>query len=171
MTGDGTFLLPYLEMGKVVEYDKAFNVIWEVESKRPWSCQKLHNGNVLITDETELMIKEVDRNGKIVWSVSPKELPREYVQAEVFNRPGAAPNAPAGATSEPIGWQSCVRLENGNTVLCSQGAFGMCPQFIEITPQMEVVWALKNWQDLGPATTIQVLSDPGIPENPGDCQR
>ncbi len=171
LTADNTFILPYLAMGKVVEYDMDFNEIWSVKSERPWSAFKLHNGNVLITDENELAVKEVDRDGKVVWSVSAYELPSEIVTPGVFDRPGSAPDAPPDATSEPIGWQSCVRLANGNTVLCSQGNFGLLPQFIEIDKDKKVVWTLKNWKDLGPATTIQVLNEPGIPENPGECER
>ncbi|MBR3305101.1 MAG: hypothetical protein IKR03_01615 [Clostridia bacterium] len=171
LTKDNTFLVSYLQMGKVVEYDMDFNLIREIKSSRPWSAQKLLNGNILITDENELAVKEIDINGDIVWSVRAEELPDRYVKAEIFERPGAAPDAAPGTKSEPIGWQSCVRLANGNTVLCSQGNFGLAPQFIEITKEKEIVWALKNWKDLGPATSIQILSDPGIPENPGECQR
>jgi hypothetical protein len=42
---------------------------------------------------------------------------------------------------------------------------------VEVTPDKKVVWVLEDWKTLGPATAIQVLDDPGIPENPGDCQR
>jgi hypothetical protein len=34
-----------------------------------------------------------------------------------------------------------------------------------------VVWALKDWKDLGPATAVQILDDAGVPEVPGDLQR
>jgi hypothetical protein len=39
---------------------------------------------------------------------------------------------------------------------------------IEVTPEKKVVWALRSWTppaDLGPATVIQLLDEPGIPEN------
>lgn len=42
---------------------------------------------------------------------------------------------------------------------------------VEVTPDKKVVWALKDWKDLGPASAIQVLDDPGLPERPGDLQR
>ena len=171
MTADGTFLLSYLELGKVVEYDRDFRVLWEVKSTRPWSAQKLHNGHILVTDEAELKIKEYDADGRIVWELGPKDLPEKYAQTTIFDRPASGPDGPSGLDVEAVGWQSCVRLANGNTVLCSQGSMGRYPQFTEVTPEKEVVWALKNFRDLGPATSIQVLSDPGIPEKPGDCQR
>jgi hypothetical protein len=34
-----------------------------------------------------------------------------------------------------------------------------------------VVWALKDWKNFGPATAIQILSEPGVPERPGDLER
>jgi len=42
---------------------------------------------------------------------------------------------------------------------------------VEIAPDKKVVWALRDWKNLGQATAIQVLDDPGIPEIPGDLQR
>ena len=45
-------------------------------------------------------------------------------------------------------------------------------QILEVTPDKKVVWALRQWKDpnLGPASSIQLLDEPGIPEN-GDLQR
>jgi hypothetical protein len=43
----------------------------------------------------------------------------------------------------------------------------------EVTPEKKVVWALRSWDSpaaLGPATVIQLLDEPGVPEN-GDLQR
>lgn len=171
MTEEGNFLICYLELGKVVEFDKDFCVLRTIVSPRPWSAQKLHNGNILVTDETELKVKEYAPDGSIVWELSGADLPPELAQTKIFDRPGLGENGPSGLDVEEIGWQSCVRLANGNTVLCSQGALGRLPQFTEVTPGKEVVWALRNFRDLGPATSIQVLSDPGVPEEPGSCQR
>jgi hypothetical protein len=44
---------------------------------------------------------------------------------------------------------------------------------LEVTPDKKVVWALRSWTgdaDLGPASSIQLLDEPGIPEN-GEQQR
>jgi len=41
-------------------------------------------------------------------------------------------------------------------------------QAVEVTPDKKVVWALSSWrepQNLGPATTLQFLDQPGAPEN------
>ncbi|MCR4859092.1 MAG: hypothetical protein K5910_00330 [Bacteroidales bacterium] len=66
---------------------------------------------------------------------------------------------------------TAVRLQNGNTILCARGAGGTGAQLVEVTPDKQVVWALKDWQNLGPATAIQILSEPGRSENPGDFGR
>jgi hypothetical protein len=33
-----------------------------------------------------------------------------------------------------------------------------------------VVWVLQDWQDLGPATAVQMLDEPGKPEKPSESQ-
>jgi hypothetical protein len=150
MTAKGTFLAPFLEMGKVVEYDRNFNEIWSYAIRSPWAAIRLHNGNTLITDEKDELTREVNPKGETVWEFKLSELPPGIV----FH-----------------GSQSCVRLANGNTVLCSRGDSGKGCQLVEITPDKKVVWAMYDWNDFGPATAVQVLDDPGIPENPGDLQR
>ena len=150
MTAQGTYLVPFLQMDKVVEYDKEFKEIWSYKIKGPWAAIRLHNGNTLITSERDALTREVNPKGETVWEIKLSELP---VDARLADS------------------QSCVRLANGNTILCSRGNGGKRPQLVEVTPDKKVVWVLKDWKDLGPATAIQVLSDPGIPENPGDLQR
>jgi hypothetical protein len=72
--------------------------------------------------------------------------------------------------------QGLQRLRNGNTVISNWCANGIkkaadwpgSVQFIEVTPSKEIVWALSSWTapaDFGPATTIQLLDEPGVPEN------
>jgi hypothetical protein len=151
MTANGTYLLPFLQLDKVVEYDKDFKEIWSHHIPTPWAAIRLHNGNTLITDERETLTREVNSKGETVWEFNlSKDLP-----------PGI----------EFFDSQSCVRLNNGNTVLCSRGKGGRGCQLIEVTPDKKVVWALKDWTNLGPATAVQLLEDPGIPEQPGDLQR
>lgn len=150
MTKEGNFLLPYLDMHKVVEYDKDFNVVWQFNTERPWCATRLFNGNTLITDETEGKVKEVDKDEKLVWEYSLDEIPEEY---------------------KLNGSQSCFRISNGNTIICSLGGLGTHPQLLEVTPDKKVVWCIKDWKNLGPATSIQILTEPGIPEIPGGCMR
>ena len=150
ITANGTYLAPFLTMGKVVEYDKAFNEVWSYAIPSPWAAVRLHNGNTLITDEKDELTREVNPKGETVWEFKLSELPPGIV----FH-----------------GSQSCARLANGNTVICSRGDGGKGCQLVEITPDKRVVSAMYDWKDFGPATAVQVLDDPGIPENPGEVQR
>ncbi len=150
ITDKGTFLIPFLSLHKVVEYDRDLNIIWSYNIKSPWAAVRLKNGNTLITGEQDKLTREVNHNGETVWEIKLADLPEEYRLDDC---------------------QSCVRLANGNTILCSRGNGGMSPQLVEVTPDKEVVWVINDWKNFGPATAVQILSDPGIPENPGDCQR
>lgn len=148
-TARGTYLIPYLNMNKVVEYDKNFNEIWSCQIKSPWAAVRLKNGNTLITDESDKLTIEVDPKGRTVWQLKPDDLPREY---------------------RFINTQTCTRLANGNTIICSRGNNGAGPQLVEVTPEKKVAWVLYDFATLGPATAVQILDDPGIPENPGESE-
>ena len=55
-------------------------------------------------------------------------------------------------------------LSNGNIL------FSRLQYVAEVTPEKKVVWVLEDWADLGPATAVQILDDPGVPENPGESE-
>jgi hypothetical protein len=148
-TAQGTYLVPFLSMDKVVEYDKDFNEVWSYNIPKPWAAIRLKNGNTLITDETDVETREVNPKGETVWSIKPTDLPEPYRYSNA---------------------QSATRLENGNTVICSRGGTNQGPQLVEVTPDKKVVWVLQDWIDFGPATAVQILDEPGIPEHPGDSQ-
>ena len=156
-TKDGTFLAAHLDNDKVVEYDAAGKAIWSFAIKGPWSATRLKNGNTLIASFHSTVV-EVNKQGEIVWQFSEKDIP-DY-KCFIF--------------------QEASRLANGNTVICN-----WCPvdikdpkkwpgsvQVLEVTPEKKVVWALSEWKnpDLGPASSIQLLDEPGVAEN-GDLQR
>jgi len=156
LTSAGTYLLSYLKLGQVVECDREFNEIWRYEIPTPWSAIRLRNGNTLIVDEHDRLVREVSPEKKTVWEFGPADLP-------------------SGVTFRNI--QTAERLANGNTVIFSstggakrEDKLGLI-QCIEVTPDKKAVWILQDWKNLGPATTAQFLDQPGIPENPGDAQR
>ena len=149
-TAQGTYLVPFLNMGKIIEYDKDFNEVWSYTIKSPWAAIRLKNGNTLITDESDKLTIEVNPKGETVWQLKPAEL---------------------AAECRYVNTQTCTRLANGNTIICSRGGKGgSSPQLVEVSPDKKVVWALQDFDDLGPATAVQILDDPGIPENPGDSE-
>lgn len=149
MTEKGTYLVPFLTMKQVVEYDKDFNEIWRYDISTPWAAIRLKNGNTLITDEKDILTREVNPAKEIVWELRPTDLPEKY---------------------RFINTQSATRLANGNTIICSRGGNGKGPQLVEVTPDKKVVWVLWNWKTLGPATAVQILDDPGYPEIPGQSE-
>jgi hypothetical protein len=156
MTAAGTFLVPFLKLHQVVEYNRDLREVWRYEIPTPWAAIRLHNGNTLITDEREKLVREVSPAGKTVWEFTPADLPPDITFRNI---------------------QTAERLANGHTVIFSStgGAKredkpGLI-QCIEVTPDKKVVWALQDWKNLGPATTAQFLDQPGIPEQPGSMER
>jgi hypothetical protein len=149
-TPQGTYLLSYLNSGNVVEYGKDFGRIWSYSIRSPWAAIRLKNGNSLITDERDSLTREVNPKGETVWEFKNTDLPEafQFVQAP----------------------QSCTRLANGNTIFTSRGGGGKGPQLVEVAPDKKVAWVLQDWKDLGDATAVQILDDPGLPEIPGESQ-
>jgi hypothetical protein len=145
-TPQGTYLVSFLSMNKVVEYDKHFSEVWSYDVPTPWAAIRLKNGNTLITDEKDVLTREVNVKKETVWEVSKADIPAEYWYGNS---------------------QTATRLANGNTILCSRGGDKHGPQLVEVTPDKKVVWVLQDWKDFGPATAVQVLDEPGIPEQPG----
>jgi hypothetical protein len=158
LTKDGTYLAAHLDDNKVVEYDADGKTVWSFATPGgPWDAVRLKNGNTLISSFHNT-VQEVNKQGEVVWQLSQKDIP-EY-KCFIF--------------------QEVNRLDNGNTVICN-----WCPsdlkdpktwpgsvQVLEVTPEKKVVWAMSEWKnpDLGPASSIQLLDEPGVAEN-GDLQR
>jgi hypothetical protein len=156
MTAKGTYLLPFLKLNKVVEYDKNFDAIWTYEIATPWAAVRLHNGNTLITDEHDKLVREVSPKYETVWEFKQTDLPDDVVLHNL---------------------QTAERLANGNTVIFSSTGGtkreerASIIQALEVTSDKKLVWVLQDWKNLGPATTAQFLDQPGIPEKPGSLQR
>lgn len=156
ITAKGTYLVPFLRMSQVVEYDKHFNPIWTYKIPTPWAAVRLHNGNTLITDEHDKLVREVNPQQETVWEFSQKDLPASVVLHNL---------------------QTADRLANGDTVIFSSTGGAKREdrpnliQAVEVTRAKKLVWVLQDWKNLGPATTAQFLDQPGKPEKPGDLQR
>jgi PQQ-like domain len=159
MTKAGTFLVAHHDQEKVVEYDATGKEIWSVAAHIPWDAVRLHNGNTLISSH-DAYVREVNPKGETVWEFTQKDAP----DIALWTLPEAN------------------RLENGNTLISNWCPVGVVDakgakaiskwastvQLLEVTPDKRVVWALRSWTppaDLGPATIIQLLDQPGSPEN------
>jgi len=156
MTNAGSYLLAHLNMGKVIEYDKDWNVIWSVDAPSTWLAIRLKNGNTLISGNQHGYVREVNPKGEIVWEINKDDLP--------------------GFPLYTV--QGLNRLANGNTVISNWGGslrkedWDKVVQVIEVTPGKKVVWALHQWNDpdLGPSSNIQLLDEKGKAEK-GELQR
>jgi hypothetical protein len=157
-TKDGTFLIAQMDMNKVNEYDTTGKLIWSVDSPSPWAAVRLKSGNTLISGNGNGFVREVDKQGNIVW---------EYSRAD----------APAWLKIYTV--QAADRLDNGNTII-SNWIGGGAPddekkksiQFFEVTPGKKIVWALSQWDNpnLNNATAIQLLDNNLLPAK-NDTQR
>jgi hypothetical protein len=154
MMESGNLLVPHLTEGKVVEYDLKGNVIRTIADRSPWQAVPLTNGNILISGDWNRYVREVDPKGDTVW---------QFTQAD-------APGYTLG------NFQTADRLANGNTIITCWVAgdddtshWPGSVQILEVTPEKKIVWALSSWKhpDLGPATSVQLLDQPGSPENGG----
>ena len=135
MTRDGHFLVAHMDLGKVVEYDKDSKELWSVAAPSAWAAVRLKNGNTLISGNQHGYVREVNRQGEVVWEIGKNDLP--------------------GISLYTV--QEVMRLANGNTLInnwggsVAQESWPTVVQLIEVTPDKKVVWALRDWTTLGPA--------------------
>jgi hypothetical protein len=151
MTKAGTYLLAHMNLGKVIEYDKDGKEIW-VTTNAPsvWHATRLKNGNTLVSGNQHGFVREINPKDEIIWEVKKGDL----------------------GDIKLNGIHQATRLANGNTVICNWTAGVKKPdwpsivQVIEVTPDKQVVWAIREWEnpDLGPASCIQLLDEPGKAE-------
>ena len=154
MTKAGTLLVAHLDLGKVVEYSPEGKELWSVDAPSAWAAVRLKNGNTLISGNQHGYIREVDPQGQVVWEINKNDLP--------------------GIPLHTV--QEVSRLANGNTLINNwagsipQDQWPTAVQLIEVTPDKKVVWALREWKALGPASSTQLLDQPGYAED-HDLQR
>ncbi|HTW95985.1 MAG TPA: hypothetical protein VMD30_14375 [Tepidisphaeraceae bacterium] len=149
LTAEGTWLVSFLNLNKVVEYDAKWKPIFTYAVKSPWAALQLPDGDILISGDHYGDVLQVNRQGKIVWQLTEYELP--HVDMRVV--------------------QGIQVLNNGNLVIClsagspKRGDKTKTAQVVEVTRDKKVVWVLQDWKDLGGASGIQLLDQPGIPED------
>jgi len=145
LTPDGHLLVAHLDLGKVVEYDWNGREYWSVPAPSAWAAVRLKNGNTLISGNQHGWVREVNPKGETVWEIDKDDLP--------------------GIPLYTV--QECSRLANGDTLINNWA--GSAPkdtpwtgvvQLIEVTPDKKVVWALRDWNILGPASSTLLLDEP-----------
>jgi hypothetical protein len=151
MLKSGNLLVAHMDLGKVVEYDKSGKEIWSVDAPSCWAAVRLKNGNTLISGNQRGYVREVNPKGLTVWEINKDDLP--------------------GIPLYTV--QEVSRLANGNTLInnwagsAPEGQWKNVVQLIEVTPAKKVVLALRDWENLGPASSTQLLDEKGRPEDFG----
>ena len=145
LSSRGTLLIANMSLGCIHEYNSDGREIDRWEGFLPWSVQELPKGNLLITGRKG-KIQEITRMGETVWEINTNDF----------------------GVTQP---QKTVRLKNGHHIINNwYNEWNKQPmdtanapvQAVEIDQNGKVVWQLRAWKDpdLGPSTTIQLLSEP-----------
>lgn len=146
-TREGTLMVAHFNLNKVAEYDTAtMKEIWSYPGKA-WAAVKLRNGNLLISGDGEGWVREINRATKAIdWEINLKNFPNVKFGAYV---------------------QGITRLSNGNTIITNHRGD---PPILEVSPDKKIVWSVSK--DIIPlSSTVQILGEEGVPENPGDLLR
>ena len=92
-----------------------------------YGALRLSNGNTVIAGGNNNRVLEVDKGGKIVWSIDQKELP--------------------GVT---LAWVTTLHaLPNGNLIVGNCHAGEANPQLFEVTREKKVVWTFNDFKTFG----------------------
>jgi hypothetical protein len=156
-TKNKTIMVGLFAEKKVVEFNLEGIEVWSVSNTpSAWSAIRLHNGNTLISGDGQGYTREVNMKGETVWEFTRADAPFTIGNTQTANR-----------------------LANGNTVICNWIAgnnkteeWAGTVQVFEVTRDKKIIWSLSAWNnpDLGPATYVQLLDEPGNPDY-GDLQR
>jgi alpha-glucosidase len=145
LTETGTLLVAHLDLGKVVEYDQDGRELWSVPAPSAWAAVRLPNGNTLISGNQHGYVREVNPRGEIAWQIEKDDLP--------------------GIPLHTV--QEVTRLANGNTLINNwagsrpRSEWPAVVQLVEVTPDKKIVWALRDWDTLGPASSTELLDQKG----------
>ena len=145
LTPEGHLLVAHLDLGKVVEYDWNGKELWSVDAPSAWAAVRLPNGHTLISGNQHGYVREVNRQGEIVWRLEKDDLPGIPLQTV----------------------QEVTRLANGNTLINNwagsrpRAEWPGVVQLIEVTPDKKVVWVLRDWDTFGPASSTHLLDQKG----------
>lgn len=140
----GNYLVCHEGDGAVREYDRAGKVVWHYDldlGGRPrapghgpeghgtevFGAIRTPNGNTLIATGNGNRVIEVNRDGKLVWSIGHDELP-----------------------GIRLAWVTTLQLlPNGNLIVGNCHAGPENPQLFEVTREKKVVWTFKDFKNFG----------------------
>jgi hypothetical protein len=154
---NGHYLVCHEGDGKVREYDATGKVVWsytldlagrprspghgpEGHGTEVFGAIRMPNGHTMIAGGNNNRVIEVDKNGKIVWSIGHDELP-----------------------GIRLAWVTTLQLlPNGNLIVGNCHAGPDNPQLFELTREKKVVWTFKDHKNFGnDVAAAQVLGVKG----------
>ena len=145
LSSRGTLLVANMALGCIHEFTCDGKEVDRWDGFLPWSVQEMpKTGNLLITGRKG-KIQEINRQGETVWELNTTDY----------------------GVTQP---QKTVRLSNGNHLINNwynewnkepMDTLHAPVQAIEIDKDGKMVWQLRAWKnpDLGPSTTIQLLTE------------
>jgi hypothetical protein len=140
----GNYLVCHEADGCVREYDPKGKVVWEYKldlggqpsapghgpeghGTSVYGAIRLASGNTLVAGGNNNRVLEVNKDGKVVWSIDQKELP--------------------GIT---LAWVTTLHvLPNGNVIVGNCHAGPDNPQLFEVTRDKKLVWQFKDFKTFG----------------------
>lgn len=140
-TDSSTILAAETYCDELREYNLAGRLVKAFPAPGVFSGQRLANGNTLISTFYQPQVFEVDRAGKIVWSLKPDQLPGDF-HIEHFGE--------------------ARQLSNGHTLICNYNRHRSkeTVSVFEITAQKKIVWALRDSLFLGGVTAAKTIEAP-----------
>jgi len=143
----GNYLVAHHANKVVREYSPDGKVVMEIATESPvFSAVRLANGNTMCCDWFN--IKEVDPKGKVVWSMTKKEIVEQLV-------PGGKEVDKGDALMTGI-----QALPNGNVAVANYFGHSKGPHgavLFEVTRDKKVVWQYTDKKATGAVTGVHIL--------------
>ena len=143
-------------------------------------ARKLANGNYLVPQLFDKVVREYDAAGRVVWEVQTPHWPFTAIRLpnghtlinctygnqtiEVDAKGQTIWELSNKDLSEPLIKDACggQRLPNGNTVICAYGIGARQTKLLEVTPEKKVVWTFSEPGPHG-IHEVQILETNGKP--------
>ena len=143
-------------------------------------ARKLANGNYLVPQLLDKVVREYTPEGKVVWEATTPHWPFTAIRLDDGNTLITCTHGnlvievdtdgkiiwqvtnddlPGAPLADPCGAQ---RLPNGNTVICSYAAKAGAPRLVEVTRDKKVAWTYTDDKTHG-IHHVQILDTDGKP--------
>jgi len=173
---------------RLLEVDRSGKIVVEVPLQaqikdhhlQTRMARKLKNGNYLVPQLLDKVVREYTPEGKVVWEAKTPDMPFTAIRLENGNTVAGCTHGNMVVELDKDGkvvWQvtnddlpgkpfkDCCgvqRLPNGNTVITSYGGKTSDLKLMEITPEKKIVWSHKDDKKPG-IHHFQILDENGKP--------